>query len=378
MDLIIFNLVSGLSFSLAGSILPELSSVYSLSSSQAALVPYYHFIGNFGGLLLLGILIQKARTITVASTVLLFGSSLYLALIPGFTLLFKLSFLVLGASSTVLVALPGMILSRADPGQAAKNLSFLFAFFCIGVILSPAFTSALIRFGFSYRGAFLILSLAAGAALTTSIVFRRPLPDLGEGLSPAVVGGAFKTHGLFLVIIIVIAFLYGAAESIPNVWIPKYLQDRGGSAGMDVRIILSLFWAAMTVGRYICSWLVARFVKPLILLLSLSLLGGAVLFFTPRLVHPGYSALGFILTGLFLSGMYPLIIAWVDYLPAKYTSMFMIVWAGSMAGGSVMSRVAGRVIESVSFNMGISIGAVPLALIALLLFYARNQTRFKT
>ena len=56
----------------------------------------------------------------------------------------------------------------------------------------------------------------------------------------------------------------------------------------------------------------------------------------------------------------------------------MIVWALSMGGASIMSRIVGRVIEGYSFSTAIAIGAVPLAVIVFILLLFWKTKGFKT
>ncbi len=97
-------------------------------------------------------------------------------------------------------------------------------------------------------------------------------------------------------------------------------------------------------------------------MLAFAGLGVGALALTPLLGRAELAAGGFVLSGLFLSGMFPMIMAVVDRLPARYTSLYLVVWASSVGGGALMSRAVGGVVDAYGLRAGMLIGAVPLLL----------------
>lgn len=108
----------------------------------------------------------------------------------------------------------------------------------------------------------------------------------------------------------VLQFLYVGVESIGNVWIPKYLNNTfsGQVSVSEAGFILSFFWAAMTLGRWI-SGSVSRIFPPFKILMVLTLLALVGLTLAPGVSQLRGAKISFILLGFGLSGIFPFILA---------------------------------------------------------------------
>jgi fucose permease len=245
-----------------------------------------------------------------------------------------------------------------------------------GVVTSPLVAGLFISRGYGYSLFFLIMAGIALAAAVIIFAVRIPVSRLGEGFSRRVLGELLGPHRMTLSLILALGILYMTAEAVPNNWIPQYLRDVfPGSSVIRSRVVLSLFWAAVTVGRQLCAILLRRW-KPHLLTVVLSA-GAALSLCAASLMRSSLGAeAAFVATGLFLSGVMPVILALSGRMPGEAAgASFVLILAVGMLGASGMNRVVGGVSDLLGFRAGILTGAVPLAGAILIFLLARDLRR---
>jgi len=366
---------AGMSFSLLGAMLPDISEAFGLTRTEVSALPLFQFGGDLAGLILLGILISRPSTLMAASTVVLSLSALAIALTPSFGPVLKLCFFFFGAASGILITLPGMVISRVSCGEAARSMNFLYAFFSLGVMIAPAGSGAMVWLGLGFREAFGALFLAGLVAAASTVLFRFPLPGLGQGLAPSALRDLLVNHRGIFIAIVFMNLCYVGSEAVPNAWIPKYLDDTfPGTGKFRSAAVLSLFWAAITAGRFACAAAVKRGVRPRALLAFLSFCATLCLAIAPSLSSRLGSEVLFIGSGLFFSGIFPLIIAHTENMPERTSgTMFIMVMAAGMLGASLAGRSTGVLADAVGFGWGMGAAAL---LSALVLFMTPVLGRF--
>jgi fucose permease len=219
--------------------------------------------------------------------------------------------------------------------------------------------------GFHYPALFWIfagLSLLTAAA---AVLTRLPEDPIERGLEPGRVGELFTGNGTLVVVVVLMNALYTSSESIPNIWIPKYFTDTfAGYPEFRSRLILSLFWGAVTTGRQFCALAVRRGVEPGRLLLFLAAASAVTLFLAPRLGTRGSAEILFAGSGLFFSAMFPIIASYSERLPVRMrTSFFILIAIGGTAGISATSRIAGLVSNRFGYVGGMLLGPVLMLLL---------------
>ncbi|HUT53791.1 MAG TPA: MFS transporter [bacterium] len=368
--------LSGMSYSLLGSLLPDVADLFSLSRTQASSLPLAQFAGDFFGLILLGFMFSRPRALLVGSAIALCLSALAIGAAPGFSLAIKAAFFAYGASLGIMATLPGLMASRLAPGRSARAMNTLYGFFSAGVMVAPVAAGALLAAGVHYRSAFLALGALAGAAALATAIARAPCPGLGDGLKPGAVRGLWRDHRSLFIVIALMNFLYVGAETVPNAWMPKYLHDTfPGSAAFRATLALSLFWAAITAGRFICASLIRRGARPQAMLAAIGLPALACLVIAPLARHRLPAEAAFIAAGFFFSGMFPIIISYCDRLPEnELGAMFILVMAMGMAGAAGAGRGVGVIADKIGFPAGMGVAAV-LTLLVLLMVPLLGRTQ---
>jgi len=362
--------IAGMSFSITGATIPEIASIFNLTSGEVSKLPQFQFFGGFFGLLLLGFLMSRVSPRVLLSLFMLklAVGALVLVFVPRYTGLFPFLFFCIGTSMSVVFGLTGVIVSRASGEQSARNLNIHYSFMSAGVVLSPMLYGVLSTAGYSYRIIFIILGGLAFTAGAAAAVIHLPSVQLGEGYAATTMKILFKEHLLFLIVVLVMSLCYMGSESIPNNWIPKYLDDTFSDfSGFRSRLILSLFWAAVTIGRYICAAVLKRWNNAKGLLVILCLGASACLVAAPIVTSRLTAEILLSGSGIFFSGIIPIIFSFTERLPEKLAGIvFILVLTIGMLGASLASRGVGFLADSFGFMPAIMIGAAPLLLIIVL------------
>jgi fucose permease len=355
--LIIF--IAGTSFSLTGAVLPDMAERFGLTNAEASKLPLAYFTGDLCGLVFLGFALARPRLLLKTCLLILPAAALAVALYPGYSDLLLVPFFLLGGVAGIVITLPSMIVSRMIRGDSARMMNLMFGFFSAGVMVAPVGFGGLRLLGVHYPAAFFVLAGLGTLAAVMVFVTPIPAPDLGQGLMPRAVAGLWRENKGLLLGVSAMNLFYVGAEAVPNAWIPKYLHDTfpGGSELRSVAV-LSLFWAGVTAGRFICAELIKRGVPPRGMLAALSGAAAVCLLAAPAVENRLAAEALFAASGLFFSGMFPIILAYTDRLPeSSGGTLFVVVMAAGMLGASVVSRSVGLVAEALSFQWGMSIAS---------------------
>ena len=366
----------------AGSILPDISGIFSLDPSTASSIPLSQFFGGFSGLIILGFLIKrvKPRVILSAAAFTMGISSLCISIIRTFSFGTFAAFYCAGLSMSIMFALPGVIVSNRSGKEGAKNLNILYSFMSIGVVSSPLVSGIFIKSGFHYPATYFIIACAAFIGGTASAFVKQPVAELGEGFTITIFRELLQKHRGVFILVICMSLFYMGSETIPFNWIPEYFKNIfPGYSGFRSRVILSLFGVSLTLGRYICAAILNIWNKPKLLLLILSILGAVCLALVPAGDSHNWAEVMFILTGLFFSGMMPIIFSFTDLLPEKLAgTCFILILTIGMLGASGANKAFGLITAAAGFRVGVVIGAIPALLIFFLVLVMKPEIRLKS
>ncbi len=351
--------IAGISFSLLGSLLPDMSDAFQVSRSRASWLPLAQFSGNFAALMVIGLAIGRARTMLLVAGPLLAAASFSIAMLASFSFPLMASFFVFGASAGVLITLPGMVVSRLAPEDSARSMNVLYAFFSAGVMTAPAASGLFIASGLHYRSCFLLFSGLCVLASLAAFISRPRVPDLGEGFTVSVLRELAGGHTRLFIAVLAMNLCYIGSEAVPNAWIPKYLSDVfPGASPLRSSMVLSFFWMAMTAGRFVCAFLVKKLEAPAAILAGLAVLSVACLLAAPMMEGRLSSEIVFACSGFFFSGMFPIIISFTSRLPERLSgAMFIMVMAAGMMGASIAGKSVGVIADALGFRWGMGLAA---------------------
>ena len=211
--------------------------------------------------------------------------------------------LVQGALSTGINAM----ISDAAHEARARALNTLHGVYGLGAALSPVAIGALVGTGLPWRW---ILAGVGALWLAYGLVARW----LAQGQAPAATAQGGQQWRLSMLLerpflaLFTIAFIYnGIASSLLN-WVALYTQGLGGFSALASVSMVSVFYVALTAGRFACAALAERLGYGRTFM---ALAVGVLLAYPLVLlrVHPLVVSAGVFGVGLSLSGLFPTALA---------------------------------------------------------------------
>jgi len=252
--LYLLEFTAGMAMSVTGSILPDISDVFSLSGSVSASIPAAQFMGGFTALVFIGFVfpLVKPKLLLLCAAAKLTLAAIFISVLGSFSFAVLAAFFCIGASMSVIFVMPGVITSCEKDGKGAESMNILYSFMSAGVVVSPVVSGLLFERGSHYPAVFAFIAATTFVSAVITALTGFPEFSLGKGLSVAVIKGLAGRHSSFFITVLVMSLCYMGAEAVPNNWIPKYLSDSfPGFSEFRSRLVLSLFWACITSGRYI-------------------------------------------------------------------------------------------------------------------------------
>jgi fucose permease len=236
--------------------------------------------------------------------------------------------------------------------------------------MSPLIAAVIIAHRLTYAHFFSVIAAFAGVAVLVFMIDRFSSPDIGQGLVPAAIGDLLKNHRRLFWVLFIMTLCYVGSEAAPNAWLPMYLRETfPGGRPYRPNIILFLFWLAITLGRFVCAYILTITQKRILVLSVLA--GGAALCLAgaPAAENRIQTEILFILTGFFYSGIFPIIVGYSEYLPNRCVGTFFIllIIAGAV-GASLVAESVGLVADTLGFSWGMGIAAIICAVILPLIY----------
>ena len=226
---------------------------------------------------------------------------------------------------------------RFFPRYAPTAIVALHTLLGLGLMVGPLLANGFGRVGLWIGFPLLLLALSVALALTAAAV---RLPDASNEPKDRASANPPLTSGAFW-IFAAIAVLYAFAEGAFGNWAAIYLSEAKALPAEVATLALSVFWAAMVMGRLLVAALVTR-IAPLVIWLALP-----VLMMTAFLLLPGANtpALGlglFALAGLGCSAFFPLTISLASaHFPEQAAWVSSMLIAALMVGVGLGSFVIG-------------------------------------
>ncbi len=220
---------------------------------------------------------------------------------------------------------------RFFPRHAPAAVVALHTLLGLGLMVGPLLAEGFVR---ADRWADFPLLLLGLSALLALIAARVRLPEEAAGAAvarsaapnPPLTSGAFWTFAA-------IAVLYAFAEGAFSNWAVIYLREAKALPAGVAALALSVFWAAMVMGRLLVAVLVVR-VAPQVIWLALPVLMAAAFLLLPGAHTPALGLGLFALAGLACSAFFPLTITLVS---ARFPEH--VAWVSSMLIAALMIGV---------------------------------------
>ena len=350
---------------LKGPTLPALLRDLNFSYSQGGTILFSAYLGFMVATLLTGVLADAAgvKTVLLLAGVCLTVGLAAFSLMSAFWLL-ALALFVVGLGLGAIEVGGNSLIVDLHQFNRGRYLNWLAVFHGVGSFLVPLYAAQLLSAAFTWRQVYQsAIILAIGLAIFFLVVkYPRTRPaDGGLNLRTLFAAGLTWRMGWFYLLIAV----YVAAEIGIAAWIVEYLQEvKGFSIGAS-SLYLSLFFAAIMVGRLVGSFFVER-----IGYLNIMLVATAASIVTLTVGIFGPPALTFLipLTGLFFSIMFPTATAAVSSLQvANMGAILGVLFTFGGLGGALGPWLIGVSADVIGLELAfaLSIGFCVVTLIAL-------------
>ncbi len=343
----------GICFIIVGAISEELKKGLGIDNAQIGTLASALFFTSMIVQLIIGPLVDKFgyKPIAIVGFLVASASMFLLAFSPGFDAAF-LACILLGVGAMCLntvgnTLIPVVLFEGKDPARASN---FGNAFFGLGYVVTPLLFSLFTTLALGYKSGVSILGALLLVFLIIALGTRYPQVSTGYQFSMA-----FKLLGKGAVVIGALAlFCYISLEISMATWSKPYMTelfggDRNPNAVANAGLILSLFGVAMMLGRFLTST-----IKNLTTI-GVKVVSGAALVSVLAIVlmimtqSSSVAIVAVILTGLVFAPIFPTIvgITFAKFEPSLYGSIFGIIFAIGLLGGTIVPRIIG----------GLSVGA---------------------
>lgn len=349
----------GMSSAILGPTLPGLAGQTSVSLSQISLLFPAHSLGYLLGSFLSGRLYDRisGHPLMAAALCLLAILLAGVPLAPVLWLLF-LAVLIAGMAGGAVDVGGNTLIVWAYGSSVGPYMNALHFFFGVGALLAPILVAQAFALTDRFAGAYWVLALVA---LPISLwISRMPSPSQDARHNPlpgetaSASGAKHAVDGRILVLLVAVLLgLYIGAEASFGGWIFTYALALNLADATTAAYLTSIFWGALTVGRFLSIPIALRFRPRTILLVDLvgcviSLL--ALLLGSESWMVTWLGAAG---VGLFMASIFPTAISWTGQrvpITGQITGAFLV--AASL-GGMSLPWIIGQLFEPVGPQVAI-------------------------
>lgn len=321
---------------------------FGLSDSMAQLLPSIVFVWFALLSIPTGIFQDRAgKRVTVNLGMVITGIGMLIPLLHYSYATAVLAFMILGIGNTILqVSANPLLLDFSSDKSKAANLSLSQFIKAIASMLGPIIVAGLAKYTGNWKLVFPIYAVISflSALWLHSIKIEESKPDK----EPATFKTVFTLlkNPFILTMILAIFFLVGFDVSM-NSNIANFLKTRCSISLESASLGISIYFAALMVGRFLGAILLRQFNTKVFLLVStaITLVGLICMIFTVNINL--IWALIFI-TGLGFSNIFPLIFALTVEHKPEYANEISGLIIFAVCGGAIIPPIAGILTEKYS------------------------------
>lgn len=408
---------------LVPSVMPFISDEYMATGLTLTAIGLIFPARAVGGIL--GNLLAGAASDRLGYSKLVWVAALALAVSMALTAAARAWLLFLGGFALISIVQASLttginaMVADANRESRARALNVLHGVYAVGATISPLVFGVVLEQGMPWRWAMAATGLiwlvyGVGALLLTRVVFppmaqssetataaskveREQGLDAEEEKTPkgGVMGAVFSSvwgelrkalsanlgmlRNAGFLSLFLIAFIYnGVAFSLLG-WVALFMQESAGLSTFYSISMISVFYIALTAGRFLCAGYAERLgyaATLLILAVGLALTYPLVVFSTAAVPL----VIGIFLTGLTLSGLFPTALAYGTRLyPQQSGAVTGILNVAMIAGAMLPPLWTGLFSDLWSFQTALGINYVmAFLLVAVCLYLARIEPRTKS
>lgn len=356
--------------------LDDIGNYYGFTDVMTGLLVTGHFMGIFLAPLLAGELADKyGRRIIVCAGFSLFFIGIILSVASRNIVLSVTAITLVGGGFGIIEGMITALLVDINEGKESIIINLSQAFFCLGALVGPLITSALISVGYTWRN--LYVFFAVTSLFYTLYIWKlqlrvREIRAGGEIIKGTIVLHLFKKP-VFMFLALSM-FMYVGIEQGVAFWITSHINTMTDSIYIP-SIILSAFWGLMILGR-ITFGLLSGKINNIKIIIGLTLFSLISLIFIITGRNYVFSGVGYALLGIGFSAIWPLIMALTNKFFGNHTATgFGVMMACSALGGMLIPFIAGAVGDMFNIRTGIAVFFGPLFIILLSQYMILRKTK---
>lgn len=369
--------ILGLILAAFGPTIPRLAEKTGSTLGQISIIFTVNSLGYIFGSLLAGRLLDSRPSHPILAITLLvsFGLLLTVPVLPSLTAVI-IVFMLIGVGMGVIDVAGNTLLVWVFGREVGPYMNALHLMFGVGAFLSPILIDRIVVSTGDINWAYWLLAiLTLPVAVWLARTPSPPRPDEGEVQSEGRIPATAGFTGL-IILLSGLMFMHVGAELSFGGWIFSYAEALGLGTATISRLLNSLYWGSLTLGRLIAIPIATWWRPRTILLVNLLAAAASI---AVIVLLPGWSPALWIGTfgfGLSIASMFPTTITFAERrmpITGSVTSYFIV---GANVGAMSLPWLIGQFFTSVgpSFMMiaiGLSIGAA-LALFAAIYLHTRD------
>jgi len=363
-------------FIILGSISVELMNALKIDAGQFGTLVMSLFLTSCFVSLFIGPLVDKIgyKPVAILGFVVTALSMFILAFASTFMIAVTACILLgIGAMSLNTVGntlIPIVLFEGKDPARASN---FGNGFYGLGYILTPLLIVFILNtLNLGYTTALIIIGVLSLIFLGFTLITSFPKVQVGFKLAVAL--------KLFLKPAVMIAalalFCYMSLEVSMGTWIKKLMEELfigNGSADpiSKAGLVLSLFGVAMMVGRFASASIKNLTAKGGKVIIFASLLALIAIFIMIVAKSPLLGIVAVLLVGLAFAPIFPTIvgITFSKFDPSQYGSIFGIIFAFAMLGGTLIPKFIGDLSVGSTVQQSLPIAALMAGILLVVSFF---------
>ena len=337
----------GISFIIIGAISEELKTALGVTNAEIGNLVLALFLTSVIVQLIVGPLVDKFgyRPVAIVGFLVASLGMFLIGLATSLATAF-VACVLLGAGAMCLntvgnTLVPVVLFDGKDPARASN---FGNAFFGLGYVITPLLFSLLAGSALGYRTGVYLLGGVFLVFLVVALSSTYPRVSTGYQFSLAL--KMLRTRAVLIAALAL--FCYISLEISMATWSKPYMTELLGGAGNPgavarAGLILSLFGAAMMVGRFLTSMVKNLTQIGVRLIAAMALVAMAAILVMILTQVPAVAIVAVVLSGLVFAPIFPTIVGvtFAKFEPAFYGSIFGIIFAVGLLGGTFVPQIVG-------------------------------------
>ncbi len=357
--------VFAMTLTITSPLLPAIAASFALSMAESGVIFTANFIGFVTFILIGGILADRwgKQRILAAALGGFAVALLAMPLAPSFAVACAVT-LFIGGFGGILESQLGALIAALNPERPSYYLNLSQVFFGIGALVGPVAAGLLLSSGVDWRACYAILGVLTLVLASMFVAIRAPLLSATDQIRWSAFAALIRDRRFLLICLCVL--LYTGAEVGSWGWMSTFLTRSAGFSVVESSAAVGVFWAAMTVGRFLCGRLTLRYdLRSIIIALAgLSVVVTLISGFVGAKLAVWAVIVGL---GLTYSSQWPLIVAYGSerYAASSGTVFALLVGSGGL-GTTVVPYMIGVIGQQTSIRVAmISPAILFLAIVAI-------------